>query len=188
MNLVRAERVQGMMPSDYLKWFGEQAETHNSIVEIGCFRGRTTTAFCDNCKGTVTAVDTWQGSPGLMEYLELMQKETGDPDWLFHEFLYNMADFKNLEVVRMASLDAAAFLQERGRQFDMIFIDGLHDYDNVKADILAWLPLLGPNGLMCGHDYQYKDVRHAVTEIFPSITGPSDSDMWVVGSSELVTK
>jgi hypothetical protein len=186
MNLVRAERIQGMMPSDYLKWFAEQAETHTRIVEIGCFRGRTTTAFCDNTPGTVTAVDTWRGSPGLMEYIKLMQDVTGNPDWLFDEFLYTMADFSNLEICRMPSVEAAALFRSQGRTFDFIFVDGLHDYDNVKADILAWLGLLAPDGVMCGHDYQFADVHKAVHEIFPTISGPGNSDMWLVRSGAAI--
>jgi O-antigen biosynthesis protein len=180
MNLVRSERLSGMMPADYLKWFAEQAAKHDRIVEVGCFRGRTTTALCDNTCGMVTAVDTWQGAPGLMEYIQFMQKITGNPDWLFDEFMHNMADFNNLEICRMPSTEAAAFFRSRGRNFDMIFIDGLHDYENIRADILAWAPLLSVGGLMCGHDYQFPDVNRAVNELFPSIAGPGNSDMWLI--------
>ena len=52
-------------------------------------------------------------------------------------------------------------------RFDLIYIDGLHDYDNVKQDILQSLPLLQTGGIMSGHDFAeiYPGVRQAVEEL-----------------------
>ena len=36
---------------------------------------------------------------------------------------------------------------------DLIFIDGFHAYDPLKADIAAWLPKLRSPGILAGHDY-----------------------------------
>lgn len=49
-----------------------------------------------------------------------------------------------------------------------VFIDGNHDYEPAKADILAWWPKIKPGGYMCGHDYcaTFPGVIRAVTEIF----------------------
>ncbi len=41
---------------------------------------------------------------------------------------------------------------DRG-EFDMIFIDGDHSYDAVKADILGWTPFLKHDGWVLFHDY-----------------------------------
>jgi hypothetical protein len=47
-----------------------------------------------------------------------------------------------------------------------VFIDAAHDYDNVKADILAWYPKC--KGVIAGHDYflTYPGVMNAVDELF----------------------
>ena len=183
MSIIRAERIQGMMPADYLQWLAEQARFHKRIVEIGSYRGRSTTALCEHCPGTVTAVDTWRGSPGVMNEMQYMQGITGDPDWLFNEFLYNMAGFENLKIIRKPSLEAAMLFAREKRQFDFIFIDGLHDYENVRADISTWFHLLDMDGgTICGHDYQFPAVKKAVREIFPLIND-GVGDMWVINTS-----
>ena len=48
--------------------------------------------------------------------------------------------------------------------FDLIFIDGDHTYDAVKADLAAWWPKLKIGGIFCGDDYVWPDVKRAVDE------------------------
>lgn len=36
---------------------------------------------------------------------------------------------------------------------DLVFVDGDHTYNQVKADIQAWLPHIRKGGILCGHDY-----------------------------------
>lgn len=39
-----------------------------------------------------------------------------------------------------------------GRKIDLLFIDGDHRYDGVKADFITYLPFLAPNGHVAFHD------------------------------------
>lgn len=149
MSLEKAKAIFGWMPESELEWLRQQAAIHKSIVEVGSFMGRSTRALADNTRGTVTAVDTWAGSDEE-EHRKLLE---GKPkDWLFEEFQRNMAGCKNVFPLQRFSVDAANAL--RGHLFDFIFLDASHDYANIKADILAWRPLLAPWGLFSGHDYQ----------------------------------
>lgn len=44
------------------------------------------------------------------------------------------------------------FFKNNQQKFDLIFIDGLHEYDQVKRDFLNSMEILNPNGLIVIHD------------------------------------
>lgn len=52
--------------------------------------------------------------------------------------------------------------------FDFVFIDADHEYESVKADIVAWLPKVKKGGIISGHDYcaSQQGVIKAVNECF----------------------
>lgn len=41
-----------------------------------------------------------------------------------------------------------------GGLVDMVFIDGDHSYAHCSSDIMAWLPHIKDNGIICLHDYE----------------------------------
>jgi predicted O-methyltransferase YrrM len=55
-------------------------------------------------------------------------------------------------------------------KFDLVYIDGVHTYEQVKKDIENYRKIVKPNGLLCGHDYLNEGhlvgVFEAVNEIF----------------------
>lgn len=181
VSITHAERIVGMMPPKLIHFLADYALKCSNVVEIGCYRGRTTRALCDNCPGTVYAVDTWEGAPELMRDIDYMCTHTGDPEWLYHEFLHNTQDCENLVIRKMPSVVAAGLFPENF--FDLIFIDAAHDYENVKADILAWVPRLKRGGLICGDDYYAPGVQRAVDEFFQLDQPTKDTRMWGVQTS-----
>jgi len=165
INFGNSLRIHGWMEPYELMWLASQATMCKQICEIGSWRGRSTRALLDNTSGTVLAVDTWAGSndegfPGVK-----------DPEILFQEFLDNMKDVPKgkLSIFHGLSLDGAAHCKAKNQTFDMLFIDADHSYEAVKADILAWSPLVIPSGVLCGHDYSWKfpGVVQAVNELLP---------------------
>ena len=164
IDIIKADRIHGMMPASYLYFLAKEASKCRSVVEVGSWRGRTTRAICDNCPGEVFAVDTWRGSEELVYEMTFMQDLTGDSDWLFHEFCENLKDCQNLRLVRSNSLEAAEKFSAIGKQFDMVFLDAAHDYESTKADILAWYPLVSPGGYLFGDDYSFEPTRQAVAD------------------------
>ena len=182
MNLEKALTIPGWMTEDELRWLAEQASAHRAIVEIGSWRGRSTRALADNTPGTVWAVDTWKGSQEE-QHLEEFRAHADNPNWLFEDFASNMWPLANVNAVQRDSQDAARYLSLRC--FDMIFIDGSHEYEDVRADIDHWLPRVKHGGTICGHDYlpdHYPGVVQAVNETFKVFTmGPGAwTSVWCV--------
>ena len=74
-----------------------------------------------------------------------------------------------VNLIKGYSLDVVNNYEDESLSF--VFIDGSHYYDDVKADILAWLPKVKSGGIIGGHDYGKTDenaegVEDAVNEIF----------------------
>lgn len=93
------------------------------------------------------------------------------------------ATMKNLKwhyvALAMPSVEAAAKFAPRS--IDFVFIDAAHDFDNVMADIAAWLPKVREGGIIAGHDYDYywrESVVKAVNQVFGDRVEaiPSDDD------------
>lgn len=157
LNLKYNNKITGWSSKAEMNWLYEQAEKMETIVEVGSWKGKSTHALLSACKGTVWAIDHWKGSVGW----ESGQSEAKYSD-VHKVFLENVGHFKNLKVLKMPSLEGAK--QFKDKSVDMVFIDGGHDYKEVKADIEAWLPKT--KKLLCGHDYNFDSVKHAVIQKF----------------------
>lgn len=54
-----------------------------------------------------------------------------------------------------------------GEVFDLIFVDGGHEYEEACADILNWLPRVKPGGLLSVHDYDKGRLPYGIQEGHP---------------------
>jgi predicted O-methyltransferase YrrM len=70
-------------------------------------------------------------------------------------------------------------------QFDFVFIDGLHEYDQVLQDCKNYYSKVKVGGIFAGHDYMtISGVHNAVNEFAASVsvtvsTMPTDSWFWI---------
>jgi len=155
------------------------------FVEVGVWKGRSVAYMAveianSNKKIDFYAVDTWDGTspetdPSNIDNLPELQQ---NPEWLYELFLSNIKPVKDYIIpLRMFSLEAAEQFEDES--LDFVFIDASHDYENVKADILAWLPKMKKTGVLAGHDYE-GEVQRAVDDVFSSfkITVP-DHRCWM---------
>jgi len=179
VNVDKALQLRGIHSSGvvYYPWLAEQASTRKLIAEVGSWMGGSARAMADNTSGVVYCIDPWTGTPE-MDADPDFQANKHDPDWLVNGFIKNMEGLTNYRMVRMLSVPAAEFLAGEGLRFDMIFIDACHEYESVKADILAWKPLLADGGLLCGHDWGWRGVSQAVAELLPGAHAVGVDSIW----------
>lgn len=151
------DAIDGFMSDEEMTWLNERARTVDSIVEVGCWKGRSTFALLTGCvRGRVYAVDHWLGSPSERD---TNHREAVEGD-VFEIFVNNVGLFANLEIVRAESSEAATRFADRS--IDMIFLDGDHEFEAVARDIAVWLPKC--RTLFCGHDRMFDGVAQAIFE------------------------
>lgn len=190
MNIQNALKISGFTHPAELTWLAGQAAKVNAgqnIAEIGCWMGRSTRAMADNTDATIYAIDTWKGSGKEHEKVLANQPE----NYLLEEFAKNIGEEHlqgprhHVRPLEDTSLKAADYLGGGcyDLRFAMIFIDGAHDYESVKADILAWQPLLLPGGMLCGHDFDggRPGVVKAVRELLPNPRMAGAGSIWFAG-------
>jgi len=167
-----AAKVEGYMLPEELHWLAKMAKESTAIVEVGSWKGRSTKALAAATNGVVYAVDNWKGSAGG-DLTEQEAKAKGS-DVILAEFQANLADEIKAGKVVIVNADHATAMNEvrerlGGNVADMVFIDGEHNYDAVKRDIMNYTELLKPGGLLCGHDCceEHPGVVKALTELCP---------------------
>lgn len=169
----------------WLKTAARGVPRRGLAVEVGCWRGRSTLVLASHLtpRSRLYAVDTWAGVPDDPEQHDRLYADAGD---VYADFRHNLrlpiASGRVLPL-RMTSLEGAAVLKrEEGlASVDFCFIDADHRYDAVRADILAYLPLMKAGGVIAGHDFNpatWPGVVQAVTELLPGAGSVEDTSIW----------
>ena len=132
------------------------------IVEIGSFLGRSThylaTSLMNANKEEVKiyCIDTFEGSS---EHANI--KLPKDFSSIFRDNLKFFIGRNMVHVLQGRSDDSEILEKIEEASVDFMMIDGAHEYDNVKDDIINWWPKLKPEGVMFGDDYSLKSVELA---------------------------
>jgi len=122
---------------DLLKLAIERTLTlHQPLVEIGSYRGITTSHLASITPNTVYAVDPYIGYGGWEDDFTI--------------FSENTSDFKNIKFLRMTS--GSAYQELRQQKLSFVFIDAVHDFGNTWFDFFSWSSLVVPGGLIAMHD------------------------------------
>lgn len=157
-------------------WLIDRARNSKAFAEVGCWKGITTRNVAVNapdCK--IYAFDHFQGSKEHRDPNSLhFEPALVDDTWLVSEFNKTIKGLRNVSAAALTSRQAA--LSWPDGSFDTVFIDASHEYEDVKRDILAWLPLVKDGGTLCGHDYDA--VRAAVHEVLPGAQLVGNTSIW----------
>lgn len=162
---------EGWMNPQELAWLSDQAAKHRRIVEIGCFLGRSTVMMARSTEGEVWAIDDFKGPRDTVPRSEKSSKLLKITN-ILAQFQENTSELPNVFWIQTDHADFSQLPPEwlRGspeEKPDMVFIDGSHEYEDVKRDIMAWRERLRHGGLLCGHDADWPGVRKALNELLP---------------------
>ncbi len=166
------QRIHGWF--DFEKIYSDMVKISNNnshFVEIGSWLGKSTSYMAVEISNSgkkikFDAVDTWNYTKNLDDfsaYENFIKTNNINP---YEEFLSNIKPIKNyINVIKEYSVDAAKLYNNES--LDFIFIDGAHDYYNIKNDINAWFPKVKSDGYIGGHDYEPTcGVPDAINEFF----------------------
>lgn len=120
------------------------------VLEIGSWEGRSAIFFLEFCpRCDMTSIDTFAGGQERAGMEELGEVEL--------RFDSNLAPYGGrVEKIRSRSVPALDRLGSERRRFDIVYIDGSHERDDVVLDsFLAWR-LLKQDGLLIWDDYRWR--------------------------------
>lgn len=126
-----------------------------NCLEIGSYCGRSTICLARTAR-SVGACDTFDG------------RGTATPGDTLATFKRHLAAHGVTRGVNVLKGTSADILPGLPPIFDLVFIDGSHDYESVKADAGRATAVLRPGGLLAFHDYARSEdpgVTRAVDEL-----------------------
>ena len=129
--------------------------TGGQVAEIGTFQGEFAEEILKTCRpDRLFLIDPWEHQED--------QDYAPDPSNVSHEEHQDNLELvqrrfdreiKNgqVQIVRAYSRDAAKTFE--AGSLDWVYIDGIHTFDGVWADLTNYASLLNPGGFIAGHDY-----------------------------------
>ena len=115
----------------------------------------------------------------ILEHIPNLLMTAIDPQPIMVDFYANTKTCQDrITLIKLESdLAVSCFAH---KEFDFVWIDGDHNYEQVKRDIINYLPFIKAYGFIGGHDYAGSgDVKKAVDEIFgDKITKGMDLTWW----------
>ena len=153
---------------NYENIFSEAINNANDgdhFVEIGVWKGGSAAfmgveIFNSGKKITYDAIDCFAPTKEF--------GEASDNYELAKANLKPVTDLGVVNLIKSHSLDIVDTYADES--LALCFIDGSHEYEDVKADLLAWLPKIKKGGILAGHDY-VSDNNTGVCEAVDEVLG-----------------
>lgn len=135
-----------------------------TVLEIGCFLGKSTKFFVEQgC--TVISIDTFEGAKDINASAEVQKRLPT----MYEQFVFNLKELGIYDKVHIykGTSESAYNCIHKYFTADLIFVDGSHEYADVKKDIAMWFDRAVR--VICGDDYTdvHPQVKQAVNELLP---------------------
>ncbi len=166
-------KIQGfLLPQEgfALYYLAKEGPGRGAIVEIGSLFGRSTCWLAAGTRAArrekVVAVDHFRGSPehregGSHPISALAQSGTAFPSFVANLQNQGLRDWVDIRVGNSVEIGAAWKSPVR-----LLFIDGDHTYEAVRADFDIWGRHVIPGGLVAFHDVEtFPDVTRLYQEV-----------------------
>lgn len=141
--------MEVLLPRDVRGWLSDaegrklaELASGKRVLEIGSYCGLSAICMAQTAE-SVTCIDPFDG------------RATAEPGDTLPEFIANTGRYGvGFKIIphRGSTADVAPELEAGA--YDLVFIDGAHDFDSVGVDIAAAERLLAPEGLIAFHDYR----------------------------------
>jgi len=173
------EFEQGLL--DMIEYINRRSPTKNMrLLEIGAYTGESTAIFCQHFKH-VTTIDPYKDSYDPRDYVchfSPMSK-------VYAAFRTRMSKYNNYKLIKKTSDEAIKEIADQPvvHCFDVVYIDGMHQYAQVKRDILNYRAVVNRGGFVTGHDYSVTwagNVDKAVNEIYGKPDVVFNDTSWLV--------
>ena len=90
-----------------------------------------------------------------------------------------LSKYDGAVIVRSTSTEAAENSNIPDGSLDFVFIDGMHDFDNVMTDLIEWSKKVKVGGIVSGHDY-YKFYQSGIVTAVNAYTLAHNITEWYV--------
>lgn len=130
---------------------------YKSVIEVGTAYGGNAFHLLSNADiQSMVMVDPYLYYPAMPGFT--CQEEY---DILFDYVRARLHDFPSIKFIKANSKEAFSLLHHA----DIVFLDGSHEYEDVKWELENYSKLVKPGGCLSGHDYNiFEGVNKAVDE------------------------
>ena len=155
------QNIRGWLSVDeglLLQQLAGQVSNDAKVVEIGSFHGRSTTCLASAIRTKYPKIKIYSVDPH--------QGVFDDSNSLTH--LKRNINDRELDIEYIVEESLSAEKNWSDQNIGLLFIDALHDYDNVKADFEKWSKHVLDGGYVLFHDSVQPGVNELLLEILNS--------------------
>ena len=150
--------------------------TNPRAIEIGCDIGDTANFLLDsNPTLNLTSVDPY------MEYQDWNGRMMDEREDMCHKMNSRLKKYSNRFTHIRKTSDEAAELFNDG-EYDLVFIDGLHTYEQLTIDCANYYSKVKPGGIFSGHDFTAIEGVNRAAKEFAAKVGKeiltTECDVW----------
>lgn len=149
------------------------------VAEIGVWRAAFSKVLVSQLKPSqFFAFDIFTGHT-IAEWNGLTGRQLFDG--LTHRQYYEREMASFLDVTTVVEGDSQQTLRRHAdRSFDLVYIDGAHDYESVKADAALAVQMTKDGGFLVFNDYLLQDLNNAAYGIVPVVNDLVVNHGWYV--------